>query len=117
MQPVGAQHVLMAVLLADLGQATVALADRGLGAGIQQGPALFVRAGTTLVDRRQRRRVVLRCAGDLRGPFGVGFDAEFLAAPCGGGVEFAVGGGHRGSQAARLHLGPRGGLGGADRAQ
>ena len=107
----------MAVLLADLGQATVALADRRLGAGIQQGPALRVRAGTTLVDRGQRRCVVLRRAGDLRDPFGVGFDAQLLAAPCGGGVEFAVGGGHRGGQPTRRHLGSRGGLGGADRAQ
>ena len=78
---------------------------------------MCVRAGTPLVDRRQRRCVVLRRAGDLRDPFGVGFDAELLAAPCGGGVEFAVGGGHRGGQPARRHLGSRGGLGGADRAQ
>ena len=117
MQPVGAQHVLMAVLLADLRQAAVALSHRRLGAGIQQGLALRVRAGTTLVDRRQRRRVVLRCAGDLRGPFGIGFDGEFLAAPCSGGVEFAVGGGHRSGQPARPHLRSPGRIGGVDRTQ
>ncbi len=40
MQPVGAQHMLMAVLLADLGQAAVALAARGLGCGHPAGPGV-----------------------------------------------------------------------------